>query len=119
MVNEQPLQVLVDTGAHKSFISNETFQRLRPQLVHNQIQNHWLADGITPFITNGKVNLSVKIGPKETMVVASVAKTLSCFCILGTDWLLANNVSILTHESRIAMFDKKGNEIASQEIEMG
>jgi hypothetical protein len=119
LVNEQPLQILVDTGAHKSFISNETFERLRPQLVQNQAQSHWLADGITPFVTNGEVKLSVKIGPKETTVVASVAKTLSCLCILGTDWILSNNVSILTHENRIAMFDKKGNEIASLVIEKG
>lgn len=117
LVNEQPIQILIDTGAHKSFISNETFQRLRPQRIQNQVQSHWLADGVTPFVTNGEVNLSVKIGLQKTTVVAAIAKTLSCPCILGVDWILANNVSILTHENRIAMFDQSGNEIASQEME--
>ena len=118
LVNEQPLQILIDTGAHKSFISKETFEHLRPPLIQNQIRSHWLADGITPFITSGEVDLSVKIGPKQTVVRAAIANTLSCFCILGVDWILANNVSILTHENRIALFDRGGKEIASKEIEM-
>ena len=118
LVNEQPLQILIDTGAHKSFISNETVERLGLHLSQNHTRSHWLADGMTPFITNGEVNLSVKIGLVQTTVSVSVAQTLSCFCILGADWIRTNNVSIFTHENRIVMFDKGGNESASMAMEM-
>ena len=118
LVNQQSLRILVDTGAHKSFISNETFKYLQPQVVQRHTQSHWLADGVTPFITNGEVQLSVKVGCLETRVLASIATTLSCSCILGADWIRANNISILTHKNRIAMYDSEGNEIASEAMEM-
>ena len=73
---------------------------------------------MTPFITNGEVELSVKIGSKQTKVKAAIANTMSCLCILGADWIFANNVSILTHEHRIAVFDQEGREIASKEIDV-
>ncbi len=111
--------MLVDTGAHKSFISNETVQHLGLQLIQSHTRSHWLADGITPFVTNGKVNLSVKIGLMETTILALTAETLSCFCILGVDWIRSNNVSIFTHENRIVIFDKEGNETASVKMDMG
>lgn len=111
--NGQPVQVLVDTGAHKSFLSQETFDRLGLEAVQSGTRNHWLADGITPFITNGETNLCVEIGVETTTVRASIASTLSCPCILGADWIRSNNIAIFTHENRIAMFDNEGNEIAS------
>ena len=119
LVNQQPLQILVDTGAHQTFISNRTVQCLGLQLVHGHKQNHWLADGITPFVTNGEINLCMELGGVETTVLASVAQTLSCSCILGVDWIRANKVSIFTHENRIAMFNDQGNEIASVAMELG
>jgi transposase InsO family protein len=118
LVNEQPLQILIDTGAHESFISTEAVKHLRSRAVRKETRSHWLADGITPFVTNGEVELSVKIGSKQTTVRAAMADTLSCLCILGVDWILANNVSILTHEKRIALFDQEGEETASTTIEM-
>ncbi|CAF1068627.1 unnamed protein product [Adineta ricciae] len=83
-------------------------QLLGGQLVHGQEQKHWLADNATPFITDGETKLCVKIGNMETTVLASVARTLSCGCILGVDWIWANNVSILTHENRIVLFNQHG-----------
>jgi hypothetical protein len=118
LVNKQPVQILVDTGAHKSFISYKIVQRLGLQLIHGHDRNHWLADGVTPFVTNGEVNLCVELGGVETTVLASVAQTLSCSGILGVDWIRANSVSIFTHENRIAMFNKQGNETASVAMEL-
>ncbi len=109
----------MDTGAHKSFISNKIVQRLGLPVVHGHNGNHRLADGITPFVTNDEVNFCVELGEVETKVLASVAQTLSCSCILGVDWIWANNVSIFTHENRIVMFNKQGNEIASVVMELG
>lgn len=119
LVNERPLEILIDTGAHKSFISNEIVQHLGLQLIPSHKRSHWLADGITPFVTNGEVLLLIKIGMVETKIMASIAETLSCSCILGADWIRFNNVSFFTHENRIVVFDSTGKEIASQAMNIG
>lgn len=116
-VNEQLLQVLVDTGAHGSFVSQETLDRLGLKGIHQRASNHWLADGTTAFETNGEANLCIEIGVATTPVRAWIAKTLSCSCILGADWIRSNNIAIFTHENRIVMFDNVGNEIASARMD--
>ena len=100
------LRMLIDTGAANSFIHQSQLQHIR---IHQRIEcdpQFKLADGSTPFPTNGKVIFPLQFGHIVTYVHAFVTNRLSCSCILGNDWLTQYGVDIHTKESKIVVHTK-------------
>ena len=103
------LRMLIDTGAANSFIHQSQLQHIR---IHQRIEcdpHFKLADGSTPFPTNGKVIFPLRFGRIVTYVHAFITNRLSCGRILGNDWITQYGVDIHTKESKIVVHTKNGS----------
>ena len=101
--------MLIDTGAANSFIHQSQLQHIR---IHQRIEcdpQFKLADGSTPFPTNGKVIFPLQFGHIVTYVHAFITNRLSCGRILGNDWITQYGVDIHTKESKIVVHTKNGS----------
>ena len=95
--------MLVDTGAANSFIHQSQLQHVRIRQRTEGDPHFKLADGSTPFPTNGTVIFPLRFGHIVTYVHAFVTNRLSCSCILGNDWITQYGVDIHTMENKIVV----------------
>ena len=95
--------MLIDTGAASTFIHRSQLQHIRIRERTRGDIHFKLADGSTPFTTNGKVVFPLRIGGIVTYVHAYVTDRLSCDCIIGSDWIAQYGVDIHTRSNRIVV----------------
>ncbi len=82
-INKIPTQILIDTGASRSFIRESTLKNCRLRMSKQKNYLFRLADGTTSFSTIGEIQLYIKINDITTTILALVVRNLSCDCILG------------------------------------
>ena len=109
------MRVLIDTGSSYSFIRSSVLGSLRHSPVRLQTVNLTLADGSTPFSVIGEVSLHLRVKYLHTPVHCFVVKDLCCDCLLGTDWINYNLVTLDFHHQRLTI--RYGDRHASVRLE--
>jgi hypothetical protein len=97
------MKVLIDTGSTYSFIRSSALGSLRHSPVRPQTVNLTLADGSTPFSVIGEVSLNLRLKHIHTPVCCFVVKNLCCECLIGTDWIKRNLVTLDFHNQRLTI----------------
>ena len=94
-VNNERMQLLIDTGATMTFINEHALRRLSPlPTIHRQYRSFLLADGVVPFTTSGLVNLSIQFSTTFTTIQAHVVPQLCSDIIIGMDYINRYNLNI-------------------------
>ena len=94
IVNNIPLQTLMDTGA-ATYISFNILQRMANfRYIDKTAASFVLADGVIPLQSNGSVELSMQFGNEFIKFRAFVIKQLCVDLIIGMDFLITFNVII-------------------------
>ena len=85
-VSDLRMNLMIDTGATRTFISMKCFKAMKEKRVVNQ-QRHrvFLADGHTYLMVYGEVNTSIR---------AFMVEGLCAGCILGMDFIRKYNLII-------------------------
>ncbi len=103
-VNNQTLQLMIDTGASKTFIHYKSLQKMK---YYNLIKKHEhafvLADGFAPFHVLGTVQLSILFADQLTSIQAHVAQNLCADVILGMDYISLYNLNINTRNQLVSI----------------
>ncbi|CAF5148705.1 unnamed protein product, partial [Rotaria magnacalcarata] len=95
IVNNVPLQTLIDTGASATCISFNTLQRMSNfRYIDTNVSSFVLADGVIPLQSNGSVELSMQFGNELIKFHAFVIKKLCVDLIIGMDFLIIFNANI-------------------------
>ncbi|CAF2137913.1 unnamed protein product [Rotaria magnacalcarata] len=95
IVNNVPLQTLIDTGASATCISFNTLQRMSNfRYIDTTVSSFVLADGVIPLQSNGSVELSMQFGNELIKFHAFVIKKLCVDLIIGMDFLIIFNANI-------------------------
>ena len=100
-VNRRCMRVLIDTGSSFSFIRSSALISLLHGPIRPHVTNLTLADGVTPFPVVGQVALSLNLKGIRTPVRCFVVRDLCCDCLLGTDWIHQNRVTLDFHHHRL------------------
>ena len=95
IVNNIPLQTLMDTGASATCISFNILQRMANfRYIDKTAASFVLADGVIPLQSNGSVELSMQFGNEPIKFRAFVIKQLCVELIIGMDFLITFNTII-------------------------
>ena len=87
-VNDRRMKLMIDTGATRTFVSQECFNDMKERRVVNQVRRRvFLADGVTYLVVYGEVDLFIRIGTTKTFIRAFVVDRLCSGCILGMDFI--------------------------------
>ena len=88
LINNVPLQTLIDTGASATCISENALSRLLSvRYIDQTPRSFLLADGSVPLRVHGKVALSMQIVNQHISFSALVTEKLCVDLILGIDFL--------------------------------
>ncbi|CAF1541480.1 unnamed protein product, partial [Adineta ricciae] len=114
LCNNTPQEALIDTGSaitiiHKRLLNKIPYKRFTPKTT-----NH-LSASCSAVNIIGEVLLFININGIITNIKADVATDLVTNLILGSDWIQANNVYILTPEKRI-MIKHRTREVSTSFI---
>ncbi|CAM2727912.1 unnamed protein product [Rotaria socialis] len=91
------MQLMLDTGANRTFISQKALNSIRSSKIINQIQREvFLADGYTSIMVYGEVDLSFIMNNIRTSIRALIVKNLCVNCILGMDYIIKYKLIINT-----------------------
>ena len=94
-VSDQPMKLMIDTGANRTFIAKDALNSIRnPRIINQTPRQVFLADGYTSINVYGEVNLSFVINNIYTSIRALIVKNLCVDCILGMDYILKYNLII-------------------------
>jgi hypothetical protein len=113
--NNTPQEALIDTGSAITIIHECLLNIIPHQKFIRRIKNHLSANCSTLNVI-GEILLDINVNGIQTKVMADVATNLVTNLILGSDWIQANNVYILTPEKRI-MIRSRGKEVSSPFIQ--
>ena len=103
IVNDQKLQLLVDTGSTKTFISRKALSKMKSyNVTKNQSCAFVLADGLAPFYVLGTMELSILFADQATKVQAYVAHNLCTDVILDMDYITHYNLKFDTKQQWIS-----------------
>ena len=108
-INYKQIDPMIDTGSARSFIHINTLNRLIQQPKIKSQSTAYLTISNGEFRTAGLVELEIFMKHVRTSIIAEVATELCSQLILGIDWMLSNEIDIITtrrhiqkiHESRI------------------
>ncbi|CAF1668908.1 unnamed protein product, partial [Adineta ricciae] len=104
LVNNHPMQILVDTGATNTFVNYNTLRSLNPNLPLNKCSSSFvLADGIAAFQVLGTVELQILFDDQLTFITAYVAQNLCTDVILGMDYIAFYNLKFNVRSQRISI----------------
>ena len=104
LVNDQPLKLLIDTGATTTFICNRVLQKMQPSnFVRTKTNTFVLADGISPFHVLGTIELSIQFANQITKILAKIAQNLCTDIILGMDYITFYNLQIDTKQKLVSI----------------
>ena len=94
-VNNQPMQIMIDTGAQNTFI-NEQYLKINDQIKSTATphQTFFMADGLTSIVVSGIVKLNISLGGVITSISAYVTKNLCTNLLLGMDYLLKYDLEL-------------------------
>ena len=95
------MRVLIDTGSSYSFVRSSVLASLQHSTIRPHTVHLTLADGVTPLPVVGEVSLNVNIKHIRTPVRCFVVDDLCCDCLLGTDWIAINRVTLDFHHRRL------------------
>ena len=87
-VSDLRMNLMIDTGATRTFISMKCFKAMKEKRVVNQQRRRvFLADGHTYLVVYGEVDLFIHIGEVNTSIRAFMVERLCAGCILGMDFI--------------------------------
>lgn len=88
LINDVPLQTLIDTGASATCISENALSRLHTvHYIDQNSRSFLLADGFVPLRVRGNVTLSMQIVNEKISFPALVTEKLCVDLIIGIDFL--------------------------------
>ena len=111
LCNNTPQEALIDTGSAITIIHKQLLNKIPHKQFIQRTKNH-LSASCSAVNIIGEVSLLININGTTTQVIADVATDLVTNLILGSDWIQANNVYILTPEKRI-MIRRQGREVST------
>jgi predicted aspartyl protease len=111
LCNNTPQEALIDTGSAITIIHEQLLNKIPHKQFIQKPKNH-LSASCSMVNIIGEILLEIKINGIITQVIADVAIDLVTNLILGNDWILPNNVYIMTPEKRI-MIKKQGREVSA------
>ena len=114
LCNNTPQEALIDTGSAITIIHKQLLNKIPHKQFIRRTKNH-LSASCSAVNIIGEVLLLIDINGTTTQVIADVATDLVTNLILGSDWIQANNVYILTPEKRI-MIRRQGREVSTSFI---
>ncbi|CAF1610950.1 unnamed protein product, partial [Adineta ricciae] len=114
LCNNTPQEALIDTGSAITIIHKRLLSKIPYTQFTSKTTNH-LSASCSAVNIIGEVLLSININGLITNIKADVATDLVTNLILGSDWIQANNVYILTPEKRI-MIKHRTREVSTSFI---
>ncbi|CAF2136424.1 unnamed protein product [Rotaria magnacalcarata] len=104
-VNSKQQHAIIDTGSAVTIINQRLLRNIHhKKFIHKQ-KLHKSANS-TAINIIGEVQLEVKIHGYKTLILADVATNLVTDLLLGTDWIIENNVIIDSPRRHIFLTDK-------------
>ena len=111
LCNNTPQEALIDTGSAITIIHKRLLNKIPYKQFTHKTTNH-LSASCSAVNIIGEVLLFININGITTKIKADVATDLVTNLILGSDWIQANNVYILTPEKRI-MIKHRAREVST------
>lgn len=110
-VNNQQMQIMIDTGAQNSFI-NEKYLKINNKIKTSVIpqQTFFMADGVTSFVVTGIVKLNISLSDVIISISAYITKNLCTNLLLGMDFLLQYDIE-LKPKQKILQFNFRNQQI--------
>ncbi|CAF2564518.1 unnamed protein product [Rotaria sp. Silwood2] len=111
-VNNKQHPAIVDTGSAVTIINQQLLKKIyHTEFVYKK-KLHKSAN-CTPINIIGEIQLEVKIQGHKTLIIADVATNLITDLLLGSDWIIQNNVIIDSLQRHITLIDKNRRELAT------
>jgi hypothetical protein len=110
LINDVPLQTLIDTGASATCISEHALSRLlHVRYVNRMPRSFLLADGFVPLRVCGNVALSMQIANEHISFSALVTEKLCVDLILGIDFLsfVGANINVEFRQFSLNRHDRR------------
>ncbi|CAF1367651.1 unnamed protein product [Didymodactylos carnosus] len=98
------MKILIDTGANQSFINEKSLRSTNhPKYLTSQKYQFFMADGLTPFIVTGAVQLKIQMNGTSTTITALVAQNLCTDVILGMDYIFKYDLGIQPQHKTVSI----------------
>ena len=117
-IHDVRVRCLIDTGASHSFIHSSFLHQLRHSPISPMHDTFTLADGQTPFIIHGKVQIHIRINNITTTISALISKSHSTSCILGQDWIRKYSVDIHHSTNQLVIHTKHSSIIIPLDVDL-
>ncbi|CAF1475073.1 unnamed protein product, partial [Rotaria sordida] len=102
--NDQTMNLMIDTGANRTFISiNALSFKNNKQFITTHQRRVYLADGQTSITVYGEVQLHIMLGDIKATILALIVKQLCTDCILGMDFIYKYKLIINTEDRTVSI----------------
>jgi hypothetical protein len=116
-INNQPLVILIDSGASHSYIDPRVVESLH--LTRSKHEKSWLvklATGTKRKVTKLVKSCSVGMKGMSTKAELNILPLGSYDCLIGMDWLDQHHALLDCHNKRFTFLNKEGNPVTVQGI---
>jgi len=111
LVNNQPIQAIVDTGSAISIIRLDFLKTIKHNNFIYKIHKCQTANS-TPLNIIGQINLEIQVKHIKTYVNAYVATNLITSILLGNDWINLNHIHLFGDQQRLTIPDQHDQPIS-------